>query len=176
LSDLVINNYGDIVMKKLYKKTLVAALISLSVLFVFAATEKWRYTAPMIFVQVVADGNGGCSAAGLDTNGLANIFWFDNKGDIKYSSAPNPGFISGIIQSCSKKQLVYMSMIPMPLLVQVNQKRDEKPVVSLGGFLYGRPLPAMIANTSVFTDNKGFFVINVNTNAKTTAVVRYTYK
>ena len=163
-------------MKKLHKKTLAAALISLSVLFVFAATEQWRFTVPMMLVQVVADGNGGCATAALDTNGFINVFWFDKKGDIKYTSDPIPGFMPGIIQSCSKKQLVYMSMIPMPLLVQVNKKGDEKPVVSLGGFLYGRPLPGMAANTSSLTDKKGFFVINVNTNAETSAIVRYTYK
>ena len=69
-----------------------------------------------------------------------------------------------------------MALIPLPLLVQVNKKGDETPVITLGGFLYGRPIPGLAANVSSLTDKKGFFVINVNTNAKTSAVVRYSYK
>jgi hypothetical protein len=112
-------------MKKLRKKTLCAALISLSVLFVFAATEQWKLSLPMQVVQIVADGNGGCAAAALETNGYVSIHWLDKKGNAKYTSEPSPGFIPGMIQSCSKKQLIYMSMIPIPLLVQVNKKAKK---------------------------------------------------
>jgi hypothetical protein len=163
-------------MKNINKKILVAALISLSVLFVFAATEQWKFPVTMQIAQVVADGYGGCAISAVETNGYVTIHWLDKKGNAKYTSDPYPGFIPGIIQSCSKKQLTYMSLIPIPLLVQVNKKGDEKPVVSLGGFLYGRPLPSLGANVNSFIDKKGFFVINVNTTAVTSAVVRYSYK
>ena len=163
-------------MKKFNIKIVGVAFIAFAVIFVFAATEQWRFPVTLKISQIVADEYGGCAFSAMETNGFVTIYWLDKKGNAKYISEPAPGFVPGIIQACSKKQLTYMVVTPMPLIVQVNKKGDEKPIASLGGYMYGFPPPTLGFNHGRLIDKKGFFVFNVETNVGFNSVVRYSYK
>lgn len=165
-------------MKNIKLKIMIAFLISFTVLFAYAVTEQWRNTFTGVdgIIQVVADGKGGCAVASLDTNGIAIISWYNKKGDVIYQSDNYIYGFPNMIQACSKNQLTYMLTVPVPMIVQVDKKGAERPVAVINGYLYSLPFTSLSANANTFVDKKGFFVVNANTNTKTFAVVRYTYK
>jgi hypothetical protein len=157
-------------------KCIVAGLLGLLVvgLHVYAATEQWRYQSPHEIMQVVPDGKGGCAVAVADTNGLMQVVWLDKKGKVLYTSLPSMGFPIGPISSCTPKQLIYTLFLGPPMVIQVTNKGQEIPVASIGGYLYGMPLT--FGNNSEYSDKKGFFVFNVETNTLRKTLVRYSYK
>jgi len=159
-------------------KVIIIFLFSFSVLFAFAVKEQWRRTFTGIkgIVQVVADEKGGCAIATLDTNSLIKVVWCDKKGNVIYCSDKFLVSYIATIQSVSKNQLVYLATSPFPLFVQVDKKGRVTPVISIGGYMYPVPLTATAGNLNKFVDKKGFFVVNANTNIKSHAVIRYSYK
>jgi len=148
--------------------------LAIIVIQVYAATEQWRYQSPQEIVQVVPDGQGGCAITVADTNGLSQVVWLDKKGQVLYTSMQAMGFPGGSIGSCTPKQITYTLLLGPPMVVQVTKSGQEIPVASIGGYLYG--LPPVYANNSEYSDKKGFFVFNVDTNTLRKTLVRYSYK
>ncbi len=153
---------------------ILSGTVALTVLLARAATRQWEYTSIQTIIQVVADGKGGCALAMADTNNIVTVVWLDRKGRSLYQSLPVSGPMLGPIQDCSPKQLTYTIFIGYPMIVQVDKKGHEQPVVSIGGITYGTPL-APNANNRL-GDKKGFLVINVDTNTMRETLVRYSFK
>ena len=145
----------------------------------FAATEVWKYDrnsdpdGAMLF-QIVNDGKGGCATVWSNTNELFNIVWLDKKGKVKYNQQMYGFFFSpNIIMQCSKKQLVYLSGAPIPMIVQVNSKGKAKVIGTLNGYLTGIltiPIPQQ-----KLSDKKGFFAVNADTNSVYHTLIRYSH-
>ena len=150
----------------------VAVFAAVSVL---AATELWRTPTVSNVIQVMADGKGGCACAWFDTNATINLAWFDAKGRVRYTSEPSDIPIPILpINACTPKQLLYTTVYGFPMMVQVDKKGRAIPVATIGGFVIGSP-PMLLPRNSL-TDQKGFFLINVDTNNAVECVVRYSYK
>ncbi len=146
----------------------------------FAATQVWTYDRSSdpdgaAIIQIIGDGKGGCGTVWMDTNDVINVVWLDKKGNVKYEQQFY-GFVlsPNVIIGCSKKQLVYFSGIPLPMVVQVDSKGNAKVTGTLGGYLTGLvtlPLPRQ-----KLVDKKGFFAVNADTNDIYQTLVRYSHK
>lgn len=146
----------------------------------FAATEIWTYnrntdTDGAMITQIVGDGKGGCVTVWLNTNNVATIVWLDKKGNTKYEQEILMSFVSpNLIISCSKKQIVYFSGAPIPMIVQVDSKGTEKVFGTLNGYLTG--ILALPIPKQKFSDKKGFFALNADTNSYYQTLIRYSHK
>ena len=149
-----------------------------------ALTEQWRHPVDGEIFQVLADGKGGCGIAVLVTDDVFRVEWIDKKGEVLFDSGKmggvfSIGTLSGPIHECTPRQLVFTGTYFFPYLIQVTRAGKILPAFALGGFVLGSPYsttPIMSLPSSRFTDKKGFFVINVDTNTEAQTLVRYTYK
>ncbi len=144
--------------------------------FSFAATEQWRKDPVGFIYQIVADGKGGCAYVYADTNFAFSVVWLDKKGEVKFQETLISFLpLHGPVILCTPKQLIYSDAIGLPSLVQVDKKGVPAQVPSFKGYLYpvlGGGLPK-----EKLTDKKGFFVVNVDTNAPLAeSLVRYSKK
>ena len=106
---------------------------------------------------------------------MVTVVWLDKKGNVKYENEMYAFLFSpNIILSCSKKQLVHFSGIPLPMVVQVDSKGTPKVIGTMTGYLTGIltvPIPRQ-----ELTDKKGFFAVNADTNAVYQTLIRYSNK
>ena len=146
----------------------------------FAAKEIWKYDRNSDadgakIVQIVSDGKGGCASVWFGTNEFLTVVWLDKKGNVKYENQMYGLYFSpNVILSCSPKQLVHFSGIPLPMVVQVDSKGIAKVIGTLNGYLTGIltfPIPKQ-----KLTDKKGFFAVNADTNAVYQTLIRYSNK
>ena len=150
----------------------------------YAVTEQWRYTADGTIIQVLSDGKGGCAIASLVTADVVRVEWFDKNGALLYDTGPMQGSFpvggfGGPINECTPKQIVLTSSFFLPVLLQVKRNGTELPAFDMRGIVLGFPYTEAapgVFPSSRFTDKKGLFVINVNTNTDENTLVRYSYK
>jgi len=170
---------------KLTKKLMIwCGIVVVGCATLYAVTEQWRYTVDGEIIQVLSDGKGGCAIAHLVTADVLRVEWFDKNGILLYDTGPMKetfplGGFGGPIHECTPKQIVLTCSYFLPVLLQVKRNGTELPAFDIRGIVLGFPYNEgvpVVFPSSRFTDKKGLFVINVNTNTDENTLVRYSYK